>query len=303
MKKVIRNIQVDCPVCSENNCVSLINSEDFFLTKEQFNIVECQNCAIKFTYPRPDPEILQNYYRSPNYISHTNTKKGFIETLYYLIRKLTLKTKIRLIRKFIISGNVLDIGCGTGEFLKETKRQGYYSIGIEPNSRARDIAMKQNGLFVIEEKEIENLPPHIFDIITMWHVLEHFSNLKSSIYQIQKLLKKNGILVIAVPNSDSWDARHYQKYWAAYDLPRHLYHFNQKSLVNLFHRNGFILVNTKPMIFDSFYICLLSEKYKTGKSNFFKAFMNGLYSNFWAMMNHKNFSSKIYIFKVNMTYF
>jgi 2-polyprenyl-3-methyl-5-hydroxy-6-metoxy-1,4-benzoquinol methylase len=219
--------------------------------------------------------------------------------LYYQIRRITLRFKVKLIQKHKSSGNVLDIGCGTGEFLKEIRNKNFIVTGVEPNAIARDFARNQNKLLVIDEHEINTISSKKFDIITLWHVLEHVSDLNLRISQVNSLLREDGILIIAVPNSDSWDAREYEKFWAAYDLPRHLYHFNQKSMQNLLLKGGFSLVQIIPLIFDSFYISLLSEKYKTGKSNFFKAILNGFISNLWAMTHNKNYSSLIYIYKLN----
>jgi 2-polyprenyl-3-methyl-5-hydroxy-6-metoxy-1,4-benzoquinol methylase len=293
---------IQCPICSNNNYNLFLESIDFFLTKESFSIVKCDRCGFKLTHPRPKQEEISIYYNSSEYISHTNSQKGFLNRLYYFVRNFTLYSKVRLIKKYKKSGDILDIGCGTGEFLKKINEKGFTVTGVEPGNSARDYAQNQNEIFVIDEKSMdEKLTPSSFDVITMWHVMEHVYNLNSRISQISKLLSENGILIIAVPNSDSWDARYYQKFWAAYDLPRHLYHFNQKDMLLLFQKEGYTLVRTKPMIFDSFYISLLSEKYKNSKSNFLKAFLLGFVSNVWAAMNSNNYSSLIYIYKRNKT--
>jgi 2-polyprenyl-3-methyl-5-hydroxy-6-metoxy-1,4-benzoquinol methylase len=291
-----------CPVCSNNNYDLFLESIDFFLTKESFSIVKCDRCGFKITHPRPKQEEISIYYNSSEYISHTNSQKGFLNRLYYLVRNFTLYSKVRLIKKYKKSGDILDIGCGTGEFLKKISEKGFIVTGVEPGNNAREYAQNQNEIFVIDEKSMdEKLTPSSYDVITMWHVMEHVYNLNSRISQISKLLSEKGLLIIAVPNSDSWDARYYQKFWAAYDLPRHLYHFNQKDIKLLFQKEGYTLVRIKPMIFDSFYISLLSEKYKNSKSNFLKAFLLGFVSNVWAAMNSNNYSSLIYIYKRNKT--
>jgi SAM-dependent methyltransferase len=210
---------------------------------------------------------------------------------------LTLKLKIRLIGNYIKSGNLLDIGCGSGEFLKEIQKKSYRVTGIEPNKGARNFAREHYKLNVKDEDEINNLQASIFEVITMWHVLEHVYDLEGKIKQIKHLLSKDGILIVAVPNSNSWDAKQYGKYWAAFDLPRHLYHFESSSIKKLFEKYGFKLVKIKPMFFDAFYICLLSEKYKTGKTNFILGIFIGLISNLFALLNRKNYSSLTYVFK------
>jgi predicted TPR repeat methyltransferase len=212
-----------------------------------------------------------------------------------------IRAKIRILLKYKTFGNILDIGCGTGEFLNEIEKSNFSATGIEPNTLARNFAISKYNLNVLDENEIDHLAGSNYNIITLWHVLEHVYDINFRIIQIRKLLAEEGILVIAVPNFDSWDAQHYQKYWAAYDLPRHLYHFNQQSINRLFQKHGFSLMKIRPMIFDSFYISIVSEKYKNSKSSFFKGILIGLFSNIWAFMNQKNYSSLIYIFKLNKT--
>lgn len=286
-----------CPLCKGKNLNFFISSEDYFLTHEVFNIDSCSDCGFKFTNPRPDLKDLPKYYETTAYISHSNTHKGLINKIYHLIRLYAIHSKIRLIKKFIQQGSILDIGSGSGEFLKEIQKKHFLGTGIEPNPSARDFSIEHYQLNIIDEPEIKNLLQSKFNVITMWHVLEHVYDLDERIKQIQNLLNENGILVVAVPNTKSWDAKHYGKYWAAYDLPRHLYHFEQATLIKLFQKYGFKLVKTKPMIFDSFYISILSEKYKASKLNFILGVIIGLISNLRAMMAGKNYSSLIYVFK------
>ena len=205
-----------------------------------------------------------------------------------------------MIKKFKPKGNLLDIGCGTGEFVKEIQKKAFFTMGIEPNLKARTSAIELNKLTVFDK--IEKLPDGIkFDVITLWHVLEHINDLNIILYQIKNLLNRDGLLIIAVPNSGSFDAKYYKEFWAAYDLPRHLYHFDKNSMELLVRKLDFEIVKVKPMIFDAFYVSLLSEKYKTGKSNYFKAFFIGLLSNFRAMLDRDNYSSLIFILKTKKT--
>ncbi len=288
---VIKN----CPVCDSSKFTKFLDSKDFFLTSEEFKIDICTNCGFKFTNPRPDKKALSKYYESIDYISHSNINKGIINKLYRFVRQFTIKNKIRLITKFVNEGNVLDIGCGSGEFLNELKKQNWNVTGIEPNESVRKFAAENYGINALEESDLNNLEKNSFDVITLWHVLEHVFDIEERILQIKKILSKNGILIVALPNPDSLDAKIYGKYWAAYDLPRHLYHFNKATVERLFNKYGFSIIKLKPMFFDSFYVSMLSEKYKTGKVNYPKAFFNGLKSNLFAAFNNKNYSSIIYI--------
>jgi len=247
-----------------------------------------------FTNPRPDDSELGKYYKSENYISHTNTRKGLISKLYHLVRAYTLSRKVKLVSKYVSRGTILDYGCGTGMFLDACKKAGFDPIGVEPDSGARTLALNL-GLKVFDAKG--SLPSDArFDVITLWHVLEHVSDLNDTIATLSSQLKDSGVVIIAVPNHKSWDASYYGSFWAAYDVPRHLYHFDQSSLESLMGRRSFQLLQILPMKFDSFYVSMLSEKYRTGKVNYLKAFWIGLRSNIKAVKTSE-YSSLIYVFR------
>jgi 2-polyprenyl-3-methyl-5-hydroxy-6-metoxy-1,4-benzoquinol methylase len=237
------------------------------------------------------------YYNSSEYISHTNTEKGLFNTIYHLVRDYAIKRKIDLIRRYINQGAILDIGCGTGEFLNSLSENGFKPFGIEPNKKAREHAIAKYKLDINDEDGLHDFSPSSFEIITLWHVLEHVYNLDERLAQIKKLLKPDGVLVIAVPNPDSYDAKIYNKYWAAYDVPRHLYHFAQSDMLNLMETFSFELIEVVPMKFDSYYVSLLSEKYRNGSRRLIHAIVNGFFSNLLALTHHKNYSSLVYIFK------
>lgn len=287
----------ECPICNSREFIFFLDCIDHTVSRETFSIVSCSSCKFKFTNPRPNQDMLGMYYKSENYISHSNTKKGFINSAYQLIRKYTLLKKLQLISKYFKTGNLLDIGCGTGEFLDICKRSNWKTLGIEPDQQVREHAAKRYDLDIFPEAKIKELPDNSFDVITMWHVLEHVPQLNERIVDLKRIIKPNGIIIIAVPNCNSLDAKIYQEFWAAYDLPRHLYHFTPNDILQLFRKHNLTLMNILPMIFDSFYVSMLSENYKFGKSNLLRSMWNGLRSNISAIRTGKTYSSQIYLLK------
>ena len=289
----------NCPVCQNNTFEKYLKVKDYTVSQEKFQIELCKSCGFKFTNPRPDQNEIGEYYKAESYISHTNTSKGIIAKIYHAVRKYTLKSKVNLInRLYPQKGKLLDVGCGTGMFLNEAHKNGWIVNGIEPDSGARQIAEEINKA-TIKTEILSSFQNEQFNIITMWHVLEHIHLLSETADWLKEKLSENGSLIIAVPNHESKDAEIYQAQWAAYDVPRHLYHFSQKSIKQLFEQKGFRLEKTLPMKFDSFYVSMLSTEYQTGKINYLKAFMDGLKSNIYASNNDINYSSLIYVFKKN----
>ncbi len=285
-----------CPVCGNNHFSHFLNCTDYYFSKKDFNIVSCDNCGFRFTNPRPSEDKLQSYYFSDNYISHSDSKKGIISYFYYLIRNHTIKQKFNLINNYKSGKNILDIGCGTGEFLNFFKNKNWNTTGIEPSSNARTSAENNYNLSVFDEDHLNSLEKNSFDVITMWHVLEHVSNLRERITQVKNLLANDGILVIALPNSNSFDSKFYGRFWAAWDVPRHLYHFTESTFNNFSYSNKLNVIKTIPMKFDSYYVSLLSEKYKSGRNQYLSALFHGLKSNLFAKRNN-NYSSLIYILR------
>lgn len=286
-----------CPVCNSGNINPLLTVKDFSVSKEEFVVWQCSDCALRFTQDVPDENNIGRYYKSEDYISHTNTDKGFINKAYQKVRDYTLQQKAKLIIEEIgvSKGNLLDIGSGTGAFLNTMKEKNWQVKGIEPDEDARKLAKQLYGLSVDEPAAINELNDQSFDAITLWHVLEHVHQLHDYVEQLKRLLKPGGKLFIAVPNYQSKDAAAYRLYWAAYDVPRHLYHFSPKSINVLMQQHGLLVEKEKPMWFDSFYISMLSSKYRNGKTNYPAAVINGIKSNLAALVNKENCSSLIYI--------
>ena len=287
----------NCPICDSKEFDHIITCNDYTVSQNPFNIVGCKQCSFRFTNPRPTNDNLPEFYKSINYISHSDTKKGFVSQVYHLVRKYTLNQKLKLLKANVAVGNLLDYGCGTGTFLKQANAKGWNSFGTEPDEGARELSNSNKRLAFENKKELNAFDPLItFNAITLWHVLEHVTDLPETLNFFKQKLNPNGVLIFAVPNNNSYDAKHYKAHWAAYDLPRHLYHFEAKTISQLLAKFGFALHETYPMKFDSFYVSMLSEKYLSGQINYFKAFLVGLLSNLKAK-KATDYSSVIYVFK------
>ncbi|TGD58637.1 class I SAM-dependent methyltransferase [Flavobacterium humi] len=271
-----------------------IQVKDHSVSKENFELLIDENLQLLKTHPQPSPDALPGYYESDDYISHTDGKRSLFEKIYQSVKTYSLQKKVSLITSFHPEkGSLLDIGAGTGDFLTVAKAKGWQTTGLEPSEKAKNMAISKGVSFKNDLKSIEN---QSFDVITMWHVLEHVPDIEEQIKELKRLVKPNGTIFIAVPNFKSFDAKYYGPFWAAYDVPRHLWHFSKISIEKLFAKENMKLIKILPMVFDSFYVSLLSEKYKNGKMNFFKAFWIGFRSNSKAKKTLE-FSSHIYVLK------
>ncbi len=287
----------------ENKKSIFLTCTDFTVTNEKFDLLLDKENEMLITSPQPKESDLGKYYESGDYISHTDAKKSMFDKVYQVVKNYTIRQKLHLINSFQTEEKtLLDIGCGTGDFLTFCQQNDWDVTGIEPNNSARSLAINKVNEVEGKKKIFDQIEILIsdstkkFDVITMWHVLEHVPNLEEYISFLKQLLKPKGTLIIAVPNYKSYDAKHYGKFWAAYDVPRHLWHFSQKSIQHLFSKFNFELVKILPMKFDSYYVSLLSEKYRSGSSNPLKAFHIGFMSNLKAGCS-KEYSSLIYILK------
>jgi 2-polyprenyl-3-methyl-5-hydroxy-6-metoxy-1,4-benzoquinol methylase len=290
-----------CPICQSTKFDFSLNCKDYTVSHEIFTIARCVKCNFKVTSPAPENQDLGNYYNSNDYISHTSKSNSFIDSLYLLARTYTLNWKIRVIKKAIPNSTevrILDYGCGTGEFLQKCKSNGWQIEGIEPSEHARIKAQLNCNHHIAPT--IDDVPTKEFNIISLWHVLEHVPELNSTLSALHNKLQKNGRLLVALPNPNALDAQHYKTHWAAYDVPRHLWHFNQENIERLLLNNGFTVVSKVPMPLDAFYVSLLSEKYlrngKTKISGIAKAILTAVRSNRKARST-KEYSSIIYIAK------
>ena len=284
-----------CPVCGGTALSKALVATDYLVSEKEFEIWECGQCTLRFTQQAPDEQSIAGYYKSGNYISHSDTRKGLINYLYHLVRNLTLADKRRLIRSVSQrdKGQLLDIGAGAGAFAHYMQKSGWQVKGLEPDEEARKNAASLYQLELLTPDAFFQFPENSFDIITMWHVLEHVHDLHAYMAQLRKLLKPNGKILIAVPNYTSFDGGFYKRFWAAYDVPRHLYHFSPEAMYQLLDLHQLPFHTARGMFYDSFYISMLSEKYKKG--NIVRSIFVALLSNLKAFVDKEKFSSLIYI--------
>ena len=280
-----------CPVCTSHNINYLITAEDFLITGEKFQIYSCDTCGLRFTNPRPNDDELAGYYDSSAYISHSNESTTLVDRLYKIARTFTLRRKRKLIEQLSPNKRLLDIGCGTGHFIDYCKQHGWQVNGVEPNESARRQAEDKTKIII--QEDLADVVDGAFEVITLWHVLEHLPDLGQTMNRLKSLLAPGGVIIIAVPNFEAYEATVFKAYWAAYDVPRHLYHFNQNAIKHLANKHGLKIAGTYPMKLDSFYISLLINKNKSKANKYLNSFISGLFSNIYAFKSN-NYSSLIY---------
>jgi 2-polyprenyl-3-methyl-5-hydroxy-6-metoxy-1,4-benzoquinol methylase len=290
-------IYSSCPCCGSSVLKKALVATDYLVSQKEFEIWECVDCTLRFTQHTPDAQAISQYYQSSDYISHSGTNKGIINALYHTVRKITLSDKRRLILSVtqIDNGRLLDIGAGTGAFVSHMQMNGWQATGLEPDAMARSNALTANKVNLLASDALFEFAENSFDVITMWHVLEHVHDLHNYMEQLKKILKPNGKIFIAVPNYTSYDARFYKGFWAAYDVPRHLYHFSPEAMFQLLSIHDLHLLASRVMWYDSFYISLLSEKYRKKEKNAIRGLLVALFSNLRAFVDKERCSSLIYI--------
>ncbi|MGV3766573.1 MAG: class I SAM-dependent methyltransferase [Chitinophagaceae bacterium] len=286
-----------CPACRSTQIQPVTEVKDHSISGTVFSVWTCAQCTLRFTQDVPPADAIGPFYAATHYVSHSDTEEGLVNKVYQLVKKRTIKGKVNKINQWCEGkkGTLLDIGCGTGSFLAAMKTDGWKVDGLEPDPGARTLAAEKTGQDILAPEKLYELPASSYDVITLWHVLEHVHDLQGYAASFQRLLKPGGKLLIAVPNYTSADAQHYGGFWAAWDVPRHLYHFSPRSVNMLMEGYGFSAKGIKPMWFDSFYVSMLSEQYKKG--NIIKAFFMGLWSNLNAVFSAEKCSSLIYLFR------
>jgi len=285
-----------CPWCGSENAQLHIELKDLFLTQETFKILECKDCGLLYTTPRPNKDEIGKYYKSEEYYSHQENKTGFIPKVYEKVKSINLKNKYYIVTEKAKKGKILDIGCGVGDFLHTMEQRAWEATGVEPSEEAKAIAKKRIKAEVLSSEEQENLADDSFDVITMWHVLEHVDALRWQIQQLYRLCKPGGRIIIALPNYKSYDGQYYKAEWAAYDVPRHLNHFNKETLIKIFEESHLKHVKTEKLHWDAYYISYMSEKYCHHSLPLVKGAIRGMISNCKARKSGE-WSSLVYIFE------
>ncbi len=285
-----------CPLCSSVEIEDYLLTRDYFLSREIFKLIKCSGCGFILTQDHPDASNIDRYYASDDYISHNESATGFLNNLYRLSRRLMLKRKRAIVKNFtgLRKGTILDTGSGTGHFLSVMKEAGWTVKGVEINKKAREFSVSTFGLEVISPEQLSSLPSGSFDCITMWHVLEHFEEPFRYASEILRLLKPGGSCILSLPNCQSFDAEHYKEFWAAYDVPRHLWHFAPITFKIFAERTGFKLSRLKSLPLDVFYISSLSEKYKGSNLSLITGMINGLWFSVKSFFNKNRSSTLIY---------
>jgi 2-polyprenyl-3-methyl-5-hydroxy-6-metoxy-1,4-benzoquinol methylase len=288
-----------CPLCTNEEIRLLFSCNDHFVSGSSFEIFKCSSCGFIFTQDIPDETDIAQFYESDEYISHSNTATGFSNKIYRIARSLMLKRKKNLINRItgLRKGIILDIGSGTGYFAGMMKKSGWMAKGIEINEKARTFSISHFGLEVYSPDRISSFDKDSFDCITLWHVLEHFHDPFNYISEIRRLLKPGAVCIIALPNSASFDSRHYGQFWAAWDVPRHLWHFNPATFRQFSEKSGLTLENLKPLPLDVFYISQLSEKYRGSFLPFVTGMFKATIFAFLSSFDKSKSSSVIYILR------
>ena len=294
----ILNIHI-CPLCGGQQLEHALTCTDHYASGEQFEVIRCVHCGLLMTQGVPVEAEIGKYYETPDYISHSDTQQGLMNRVYHWVRQYMLSRKAALVKRTsgLSEGSLLDYGTGTGYFANAMLCQGWKVKAIEKSPQARAFAKKQFGLNVEAEHSLKDYPSMSLDVVTLWHVMEHLEHLNEMWETLHRILKDKGVLIVAVPNPESYDARKYKEWWAAYDVPRHLWHFSPLVMQRFGEKHGFVLEKEHPMPFDAFYVSMLTEKHKSNELSFVKGLWTGTLAWFSALGNKERSSSLIYVFR------
>lgn len=289
--------QVTCPACGASDNTGLYKAKDHLVSGRDFMIRRCNACGMGWTTDPPSESDAGKYYVSEDYISHTDRKQTTADYLYHLARSFMLGRKKRLVTSFTgkRTGVVIDIGSGTGYFPAYMKKKGWKATGIEISEAARKYSAEKFGLEVIAPANVKALPSGTADCITLWHVLEHLYNPAEWIEEIFRILKHEGICIIALPNFSSADSEWFGNRWAALDVPRHLWHFTPGSLRLFAERNGFSCERIISLPLDLFYISMLSFRNQGSRMPLIRGLLTGTFLAVRSSFRKYRASSLVYV--------
>ncbi|MCX7696353.1 MAG: class I SAM-dependent methyltransferase [Bacteroidales bacterium] len=295
-QKIKEDITFRCPVCGMNVFSYVLTAEDWLVSKEKFDIYVCQYCKLRITHPQPKIEKLSSYYESNNYVSHNEKATGLINRLFILARHFTVQIKVSIVKKYACGKILMDIGAGSGSFVAHAIKKGFEASGVEVNENARLFCQQHYGIELYPPSILKEFQPNKFDALTLWHVLEHISDFEQQIDLYHQLLRKKGVLILALPNFESYDAAYFKENWAAWDVPRHLWHFSPNQIQFLSNNKGFTLEKILPMMLDVYYISMLSFRNMSGKTKILTSIVLSTWWNLLALKSRR-FSSLIYVLR------
>ena len=288
-----------CPLCGASEQIPYANCTDFTVSKESFTLMRCQSCGVVYTLDPPSEEQMCRYDKLNLKLKLGDSPTGLTSRLYYHVRSRMLRKKARIVESqaYRTSGSLLNYGAKTGFFSHKMERRGWKVTSVEKYHEERLFSLEMFHHRMIDVPDMALLQAGTFDVITMWHVFEHSHHPNELLDRFYELLRPGGILVMACPNIRSTDAMHYGPYWAAYDVPRHLWHFNPNSITGLAYRHGFTLMHHEKMPYDRFYISILSERHLRHRMAFLRGMLQGLRSWRISITKRGRSSSLVYVFR------
>lgn len=288
-----------CPLCGSRHIEEAFVCVDRYASGETFHVCRCTGCGFRFTGDAPVEAEIGRYYESPDYISHTDTERGLMNTVYHWVRSYMLRRKAELVERLggRTCGRLLDIGSGTGYFADAMTRRHWRADTIEKSAAARGIARQKFGLDTWTEDAYATIADGTYDVITLWHVMEHIERINDLWSGLHRWLKDDGLLLVAVPNCGSYDAQYYKEDWAAYDVPRHLWHFTPDTMERFAGKWGFRLTAVRPMPFDAFYVSMLTEQHLGRRMSFVRGMLTGTGAWLASLRDKRKSSSLIYAFE------
>jgi SAM-dependent methyltransferase len=289
----------DCIVCGSGQRHPHLRAPNRFNVGEVFPLVQCSQCGFVYLSPRPSQESIGSHYEDEGYHPHQAEAAGVVDRIYRISRDWNLRYKRWMVESHHRKGALLDFGCGTGEFLAEMRANGWQVTGVEPAAQARAVA---EGLGVRASADLEGCDGP-YDVITLWHVLEHVHEAAGQFRRLCELLTPGGILVMALPNIGSVDSRAYGANWVALDAPRHLFHFRPQDVRRFAVARGLTPAGGGVLPLDTPYNVLLSEQLAgqvvrgTRLFGLFRAIRVALAASIRGAIDRSRSSSPVYVFR------